>query len=169
METKNNDKTLLKTILLDFLKPWMEEKPDVRTQKYICLKCTSISQSKLSRVLDDKSTTCPTFDETIELMMFIDKPEAMDRFIRTSKSSLSTYLRTLKNYKGGKLDAEAQIDKTEDKIANINDNLSLIRQELTWRASRIDIIKGLILGIGITTFMFLHYQNFINIFNILSE
>ena len=137
--------------------------------RYLFLKCTSISQSKLSRVLDDKSTTCPTFDETIELMIFIDKPEAMDRFIRSSKSSLSTYLRTLKNYKGGKLDTEAQIDKTEDKIANINDNLSLIRQELTWRASRIDMAKGIVLGIAATTIVFLHYKDFINIFNILSE
>ena len=102
-------------------------------------------------------------------MIFIDKPEAMDRFIRSSKSSLSTYLRTLKNYKGGKLDTEAQIDKTEDKIANINDNLSLIRQELTWRASRIDMAKGIVLGIAATTIVFLHYKDFINIFNILSE
>lgn len=148
MELKNNDKTLLKTILLDFLKPWMQEKPDVRTQKYICLKCPAISQSKLSRVLDENSSTCPTFEETVELIMFIDKPEALDRFIRNSKSTLSQYLVSLKNWKGDRVHIDYKEEDQFSILQNINDGLSVLKQEFTWRQNNLVLVRGMILGLA---------------------
>lgn len=169
MEIKNSDRTLFKTIVLDALKPWMEEKPEVRSQKYITNKCSSISQSKLSRILDEKSQTCPSFEETVELMMFINKPEAIDRFLRSSNSSLSHYLKSLKSSKGIKFDEKLKIANDEEMISDINDNLALIRQELTWRARKIDVALGILYGIGISWFIVMTKGNFLNIYKILFE
>lgn len=147
MEMKNNDKTLLKTILLDCLKPWMQEKADVRTQKYICLKCPVISQSKLSRILDENSSTCPTFEETVDLIMFINKPEALDRFVRNSKSNLSQYLLSLKNWKGSRVNIEYKEEEDQfSMLQNIADSLSILKQEFKWRQNNLILFRGILLG-----------------------
>ena len=168
MESMKKDKTLFKTIVLDHLPKWMQEKPEVRSQKYISLKCPSISQSKLSRILDSKSTTCPSFEETVELMMFIKRPEAIDRFLRASDSQLSYHLKSLKDTKGIKFDEQLKVTNDENTISDINDNLALIRQELTWRARKIDLAKGILGGIAISWFVVIAWDSFLNIYSILT-
>lgn len=153
---RNDDELLLKSMVIDLLKPWMDEKPDARTQSIVASKCPNVSTAKLSRILNTDNPACPTLEETIELLTCADKLSSLDRFIKNSSSGTGNYLRALKNWNGERVQLELSQNDHAAVLSAISDGFSKTRADLTSTEKRIQRAIGM--GVGVMMYWLVSTQ-----------
>jgi hypothetical protein len=155
---RTDDELLLKSIVIDTLKPWMDEKPEARTQSIVASKCPNVSSAKLSRILTPDNPACPTLEESIELLACSDKLVALDRFSKNSTSATGAYIRALKNWKGEQVSITLPDNAdTQKLLAAINDGISGTKGELRKNEKYLFFASGVMFGAILSFFAYLNY------------
>lgn len=144
---RNDDELLLKSIVIDTLKPWMDEKPETRTQSIVASKCPNVSTAKLSRILNADNLACPTLEEAIELLSCSDKLQGLDRFTRA-----------LKNWKGERVSISLPDNAdTQKLLVAINDGISGAKVDINKRERILYFMAGVFFGALLLYFSYLNF------------
>lgn len=155
---RNDDELLLKSIVIDTLKPWMDEKTEARTQSIVASKCPNVSTAKLSRILNPDNPACPTLEEAIELLSCSDKLQGLDRFTKNSTSATGSYLRALKNWKGERVSINLPDNAdTQKLLVAINDGVSGAKVDINKRERILYFMSGVFFGGLLLYFSYLNF------------
>lgn len=85
----------LKMMLIEHFNKWKLEKPIARNQKKIVSYCPSITESGLSRILNESDNKCPSLNEAIEIFLSTDGIKVFESYVKSTNTQSCHYLRSL--------------------------------------------------------------------------